>query len=209
MKVFSLILIFCLISCGSFKSGKYVKLRPEDTLESIAVEFKVPNWIIQASNQGKNFKPGDWVFVPLNRGIMGDGYSSPFMNYSGGEFIWPVPSTKKVSSKFGKRWGKKHDGIDIPARSGSHILAVNDGVVVYSGNGFGGYGNVMILSHRYGFFSLYAHNKMNYSKKGETVHKGQVIAQVGSTGKSTGPHLHFEIRRDGRALNPKFIISKN
>lgn len=105
--------------------------------------------------------------------------------------------------------GKKHDGIDIPARSGSHILAVNDGVVVYSGNGFGGYGNVLILSHRYGFFSLYAHNKVNYAKKGETVHKGQVIAQVGSTGKSTGPHLHFEIRRDGRALNPKFIITKN
>lgn len=209
MKAFWPIILFFFVSCGSLKSGKYIKLESGDSLESIATEFKVPNWIIQASNQGKNFQPGEWIFVPLNRGILGDGVSSPFTNYKGGEFIWPVPSAKKVSSKFGRRWGKGHDGIDIPARSGSHILAVNDGVVVYSGSGFGGYGNVMILSHRYGFFSLYAHNKVNYLKKGQTVHKGQVIAQVGSTGKSTGPHLHFEIRRDGKALNPQFILSKN
>src|SRR5690606_32827006 len=111
-----------------------------------------------------------------------------------GRFLWPVPHFYKVSSQFGPRGRRHHDGIDIPAPSGTPVVAVDHGVVVYSGNGIRGYGNMVVLNHGENVFTVYAHHKKNLVKKGERVKRGQTIAQVGNTGRSTGPHLHFEIR---------------
>ncbi|MCY4524534.1 MAG: M23 family metallopeptidase [Halobacteriovoraceae bacterium] len=121
--------------------------------------------------------------------------------------LWPVPGGSKVTSHFGRRWGKDHQGIDIAAREGSHILAADDGVAAFSGK-MGGYGRVMVISHLNGLFTVYAHNKVNYIKKGERVSRGQVIGQVGRSGKATGPHLHFEIRKNGHAINPSYALFK-
>ena len=79
-------------------------------------------------------------------------------------------------------------------------------MVIYSGNDLGGYGNLTVISHKGGLFSIYAHARKNYTKKGDKVFRGQVIAEVGETGRTTGPHLHFEVRYDSKALDPlKFL----
>jgi lipoprotein NlpD len=109
-----------------------------------------------------------------------------------GQLQWPVES-RSLSSRFGWRWLKFHEGIDIRAPKGTPIVAAHDGLVVYSGNGIRGYGNLVAIQSA-GILSVYAHNDRNRVRRGERVRKGQGIAEVGATGKATGPHLHFETR---------------
>ena len=120
---------------------------------------------------------------------------------------WPVPGYSRVSSPFGYRIHpvlgikKLHTGIDIPAPTGTPTVAVSSGTVIYSGVQ-GSYGNTVMIQHDNGLVSLYAHNSSLVVKVGDQVKKGQVVAKIGSTGRSTGPHLHFEIRVNGTAQNP-------
>jgi murein DD-endopeptidase MepM/ murein hydrolase activator NlpD len=113
--------------------------------------------------------------------------------------IWPVNG--RVTSGFGMRWGRMHQGIDISASSGTPIRAAKAGVVITAGT-MGGYGNVVIVSHGGGLSTLYAHQSRLGSAQGQQVAQGQIIGYVGSTGHSTGPHLHFETRVNGAAQNP-------
>jgi len=207
-----LIVIFIMNSCGHVESGQYIQLNSKDSLASVSKEFELPEWQLKESNKGKSFKAGEWIFIPLQRGLMGQlkkrSPASSTVDYMGSyDFMWPVPGSRRISSGFGKRWGRHHEGIDIPARRGAHIVAATDGVVVYSGDKMGGYGNITVIAHAGGFFSIYAHADRNYATKGQKVYRGQVIATVGSTGRSTGNHLHFEIRRNSKALNPRKYVS--
>lgn len=113
--------------------------------------------------------------------------------YKDGRLGWPI-AEGEVLSRFGKRGRSFHDGIDIRARVGTPVLAAHDGVVLYSGNGLSGYGNLVILRSRTGLTTVYAHNRRNLVRVGEAVGRGERIAEVGSTGRATGPHLHFEVR---------------
>jgi len=115
-------------------------------------------------------------------------------------FRWPVRGT--VSSGYGWRRGRKHEGIDIPARRGTAVVAAEGGRVIHSGKGLGAYGTVVIVKHSGKYTTVYAHNRRNLVRKGEFVEKGQTIGEVGSTGNASGNHLHFEIRRDRRAEDP-------
>jgi len=126
-----------------------------------------------------------------------------------GPFRWPVPTHSFVSSYFGNRPNpfnrsqtQHHSGIDIPAPTGTRINAAYGGTVVFVGRS-GGYGNTVIIDHGGGYRTLYAHNSRNRVSVGDQVTTGQHIADVGSTGNSTGPHLHFEIRRNGTPVNPR------
>ena len=125
---------------------------------------------------------------------------------------WPVKGGW-VSSNFGSRMhpmtGKKqfHRGVDIPGKEGSDVLAVADGVVTRSNNN-GNYGWMVEIDHGDSVSTLYSHNRKNLVKEGETVVKGQVIAQVGSTGRSTGPHVHFEVSKNKRTINPVRYLYK-
>lgn len=116
------------------------------------------------------------------------------------KLAWPLRG--RVSSGFGKRGRTNHDGIDLPAPSGTPIRAAESGRVVHSNSRLAGYGNMIILKHAGKISTVYAHNRANLVKVGEFVKKGQVIAEVGRTGRTTAPHLHFEVRQDGRARNP-------
>ncbi len=131
-----------------------------------------------------------------------DRYSKPIQVYRG-RFIWPVDG--KVVSLFGIRDGRRHDGIDISARSGTPIHAAAGGKVVFAGS-MRGYGNLILLRHPDDLFTAYAHNSVNKVQKGQAVKQGQLIGKVGSTGRSTGPHLHFEIRNGQTARNPLFFL---
>ena len=129
-----------------------------------------------------------------------------------------IPSGKPaqsgwVSSFYGKRidpfTGKKafHRGVDVAGKSGTGVIAVADGMVTWIGER-GGYGGLVEIDHGNGYVTRYAHNKTIKVELGELVAKGQVIALMGSTGRSTGPHVHFEVLHDGKNVNPYNFIKK-
>ena len=119
-------------------------------------------------------------------------------------FMFPIDGGR-IISRFGKRGRRMHKGIDIKAPEGTPVRASEDGVVIFSGF-LRGYGNVIIIKHEGNYFTVYAHNKYNIVKEGEFVRKGQTIAKVGRTGNATTPHLHFEIRRKTKPLNPLVFL---
>ncbi len=119
-------------------------------------------------------------------------------------FIWPVKGN--VTSWFGPRKGRPHDGIDIAAPKGTHVRAAEAGRVIYSDNGLSGYGNLIIIEHPGGFHTVYGHNSRNRVDVDEQVSKAQVIAEVGNTGRASGYHLHFEIRKNERAVDPMHYL---
>ena len=132
--------------------------------------------------------------------------SNTYSNYSSssGAFGWPVPYTRNITSYYGPRWGSYHYGIDIAASgvNGQAIVASSSGTVTWAGWDNSGYGYYVVIDHGNGYSTLYGHCSAVYVSKGQSVSKGQTIAAVGSTGWSTGPHLHFEIRNGGTKLNP-------
>jgi murein DD-endopeptidase MepM/ murein hydrolase activator NlpD len=119
---------------------------------------------------------------------------------------WVRPSGAGIVSGYGPRWGSFHKGIDFGAQYGASIRAIGDGVVVGTGyqSGESGYGQITIIRHSNGFYSAYAHQSSMVVHEGDHVTAGEVIGYVGSTGHSTGPHLHFEIRTEphGGQVNP-------
>lgn len=123
------------------------------------------------------------------------------------------PVSGSISSPYGMRenpfGGRRHHaGVDISAPEGSPIKAVADGIVSYAGWTHGS-GYVVVLEHGCGYSTVYAHNKKNLVKVGQRVGRGESIASVGSTGNSTGPHLHYEVLQKGRNVNPKNFLSRN
>jgi murein DD-endopeptidase MepM/ murein hydrolase activator NlpD len=125
-----------------------------------------------------------------------------------GDYCWPLDAGI-VSSEYGERWGKMHKGIDIAADTGEPVHAVAAGQVIYAGDGLRGYGNVVILKHDNKLTSLYAHNSELKVKQGDEVKQGSLIALLGSTGHSTGPHVHFEFREGDVAVNPHTLLPKS
>jgi len=135
---------------------------------------------IQSAQSSNSYSPGD---------------TSP----SASGFIWPVNGP--VTSGFGMRWGRMHEGIDIGVASGTPIQAAASGRVVYSG-WMDGYGNLVAIDHGRGISTAYAHQSSIAVGNGQTVSQGQVIGYVGCTGHCFGPHLHFEVRINGSAVDP-------
>lgn len=134
-------------------------------------------------------------------------YSSNPVKYTGGKFAWPVPGSQRITSYYGWRihpvykTRKFHTGIDIGAGYGLDIVAAADGVVTLATTN-GGYGKCVIINHGSGITSLYGHCSTLLVSVGDKVVKGEVIAKVGSTGVSTGPHLHFEVRENSSTTDP-------
>jgi murein DD-endopeptidase MepM/ murein hydrolase activator NlpD len=125
-----------------------------------------------------------------------------------GAMRWPLDAYI-VSSEYGERWGKIHKGMDMAAHVGEPVYAIADGEVIYAGDGLRGYGNVVILRHDRKTTSLYAHNSELKVKQGDQVTKGMLVALLGNTGHSTGPHVHFEIRDGDLAVNPRNVLPKS
>ncbi len=115
------------------------------------------------------------------------------------------PSAGVVSSEYGERWGRMHQGLDIAAPDGTTIVAAEDGVVFFAG-WLGGYGNTTIIDHGGGVMTLYGHQSSLWVSEQQQVARGEGIGAMGSTGNSTGPHLHFETRVNGAAVNPRQFL---
>ena len=145
---------------------------------------------------------------------VGGGYASATLNTSpyGGRMSWPVPGRYMLSDVYRARYnpvnGRRefHAGVDIPAPTGSSIVAADRGTVIVAG-WKNGYGYTVIIDHGNGITTLYGHNSRTTVSPGQFVNKGDVIARAGSTGNSTGPHCHFEVRINGSAVNPSSYLN--
>lgn len=128
-------------------------------------------------------------------------------DYVGGEFLWPAPGYKTITSPFGTRFHpilhvyRTHYGIDIGAPKGAYVVAANSGVVT-TASYLSSYGNAVIIDHGGGVSTVYAHGSEILTTVGTKVNKGDIIMKVGSTGLSTGPHLHFGVTVNGKYVNP-------
>ncbi|HEX2230006.1 MAG TPA: LysM peptidoglycan-binding domain-containing M23 family metallopeptidase [Candidatus Binatia bacterium] len=200
-------------------SGTYHVVRPGENLYRIGKAYDVTHEELARANNLRDpdrIRAGQKLFVPgaarqlpvelitptsvmtereaaaPPRDLSIDGALEPI-------FMWPVSGA--VNSPFGPRGAGFHDGIDIAAPAGTPIRAIDAGEVIYSDQ-LRGYGNMVIIRHSAGFVSVYAHNERNFVIQGQRVSRGETIARVGSTGRVTGPHLHFEIRRNNKAEDP-------
>lgn len=117
-----------------------------------------------------------------------------------------TPARGRFTSGFGSRWGRQHQGIDLAMPVGTPVKAADGGRVSFSGTQ-GAYGKLIIINHENGYETRYAHNSSLKVKSGQRVYKGQVICKSGNTGRSTGPHLHFEVRKNGTPVNPRKYIN--
>src|SRR5262249_56541319 len=116
-----------------------------------------------------------------------------------GQLSWPVAGP--VTSGFGSRWGRMHEGIDIALGTGTPVHAAADGTVIYAG-WMSGYGNIVVIDHGNGLSTAYGHASSLAVSVGQSVAQGQTVSYVGATGHATGPHLHFEVRVNGGAVDP-------
>lgn len=174
-----------------------------ETLWSISERYGVSLEAICSQNQKQNTR----IFVGESLWIPGVAHrSEPVSRGRSARFLWPLSG--EISSPFGYRWGRLHAGIDIAAEEGTFIQAAQDGKVRFVG-WLGGYGYALIVDHGEGFSTLYGHLSAAYVKSGAWISIGQVIAAVGTTGDSTGPHLHFEIRYRDQPLNPLPLLPRS
>jgi len=120
-------------------------------------------------------------------------------------FSWPVAKSA-VSSLYGPRWGRVHEGIDIAAPTGTPVRAARAGKVIYAQNGIRGYGKLVIIRHSPNFATVYAHLSRIGVRSGDFVERGKVIGKVGMTGRATSPHLHFEIRHRRASVDPLLYL---
>ena len=174
------------------------------------------NFISKLSEQEKSIQEQideyNTRFAEINSEILKLAMDEIDTQYIGGELAWPVPGYTRISSKYGMRTHpitgvyKLHTGVDISAPMGANFIAANDGIVTKAGYN-SAYGNMVIIDHGGGVSTLYAHGSEILVQVGQTVKRGEVVLKVGSTGYSTGPHAHFEVRLNGVVTDPMPYIT--
>jgi lipoprotein NlpD len=199
-------------------SGEDYQVRRGETLLTIAQRVEVPLARLAAANglrppydllAGQRLRiPGaDSVVaeMPAPGKVAAHQHGTKPPPLTGRGFIWPVNG--KVINGFGRtQQGQRRDGIDIAAREGAPVVAAEDGLVAYAGEGIHGYGRLILLRHGDGFITTYGHNAALLVEVGELVERGQVIARVGSTGNATRSMLHFELRKGRKPVNPETVL---
>ena len=187
--------------------GTWHVVESGETSQSLARQAGIPleDFLeINGLRRSDPLPPGRPVFLlgasPTSAGVpTAAPPSSP--SASSAPLRWPV-AVPHLSSRFGTRWGKPHEGIDMAAPTGTPVFAAAAGNVIYAGDQVRGYGNMVVLGHSDGLVTVYAHNSVLLVHVGDRVAVGQEIARVGDTGRSTAPHLHFEVRRRDNPQDP-------
>jgi len=196
--------------------GQWYVVQQDETLAEIARRAGVPEEDLLEVNglkSGAEVVPGKMIFVLNGPGSHPDAGAPPAPGAPAAEpapdparrpaarFRWPVDAPR-VTSLFGSRWGRAHEGIDLQAAIGTPVYAADAGEVVYAGNSVRGYGNMVVVKHADALMTVYAHNSVLLVKVGQHVSSGQRIALSGQSGHATGPHVHFEVRRDQLPRDP-------
>jgi murein DD-endopeptidase MepM/ murein hydrolase activator NlpD len=193
--------------------GVFHIVQPGENLFRIGKTYDVPYEELARVNRirdPRQITVGQRIFIPraarpLPVEVVAPGEEGAPQSDTGyeGSLLWPVSGA--VNSGFGPRGSSFHDGLDIGAPEGTPIRVVEHGEVIYSDQ-LRGYGNMVIVRHNGGIVSVYAHNQVNLVRDGQQVARGEIIARVGSTGRVTGPHLHFEIRKNNLAQDPMLYL---
>lgn len=224
--------LFFLSGCSAFQQtfrgerDRFYEIEPGDTLDALGKRYGVSSSDIQAYNaiqDPRALQVGQKIVIPAvgpldnepergrnqessgsNRAQLKMVSMAPVRAYVG-QLEFPVEEAQ-YTSRFGWRWSRFHEGIDLAAPEGTPVLAAHDGIVVLESESWGRYGKVLVIKGR-GLLTVYAHNSVNKVRKGAHVRRGQIVARVGATGDASGPHLHFETRildENGRfaAVNP-------
>jgi murein DD-endopeptidase MepM/ murein hydrolase activator NlpD len=204
----------------------YVVARGE-TLDDIARRAGVPGEDILELNglqRAEDVRPGKLIFVLAPPGAPPPAEAAaanepepdtrvrigPVTPGTGARLGWPLLNVAPmVGSPFGSRGPRAHEGIDLPAPTGTPVVAAADGEVVYAGAGIRGYGNLVVLQHGGDLLTVYAHNSELFVAQGQGVRAGDRIAAVGQTGHATGPHLHFEVRQGQIPRDPMPYLSNS
>lgn len=179
-------------------------LREHYILQLSESEQKIQNDIDEYNRQYKEVEAE--ILLLSQNGISAE--------YIGGVMAWPIPGYTRITSTYGMRTHpitgvyKLHTGVDVGAPTGANFISANDGVVTKAGYN-GAYGNMVIVDHGGGVSTLYAHGSEIMVQVGQTVKRGDTVLKVGSTGYSTGPHAHFEVRVNGQTVNPLDYITSN
>ena len=193
-------------TAGSYGAHETHTVARGDTIYRIAHEYGVSPARLMAANglnDPRGLRVGQMLVIPGRGFASASAFGAPEIwpaPHADRQFAWPV-AAGTLSSPFGMRHGVMHDGVDIAAPAGTPVHAADSGSVIYSGR-LRGYGNVVILRHSGGYVTVYGHNERNLVREGASVARGQEIAELGSTGRATGPNLHFEVRYNNQAQNP-------
>ncbi|WXR62885.1 peptidoglycan DD-metalloendopeptidase family protein [Peptostreptococcaceae bacterium AGR-M142] len=182
-----------------YTGSKKVKISGSEGIKEVKAEIVKINGIVS----DKNILGEKIVKNPVKKVVLKGTKARPkTMAY--GNFV--NPTRGRVSSRFGYRWGRKHTGVDLANSTGTSIKAADGGRVTFAG-WKSGYGKIVIINHENGYQTYYAHCSKLLVSKGSRVFRGQEIAKMGNTGRSTGPHLHFEVRKNGVPQNPLGYVS--
>jgi murein DD-endopeptidase MepM/ murein hydrolase activator NlpD len=200
--------------------GVYHVVEKHQTLYRICKTYGVDMKEVASSNgiadHGK-IQAGQRIFIPGAKKVLKvDLYIDDVASESNGkeqdkeahrkiDFVWPVVGRQGDGFEE-ENQGRGHQGIDIGSPPGTTIRAAAPGTVLYSGDAVRGYGNLIILRHSEELVTVYAHNQVNLVEEGVWVEKGQPIGKVGQTGRATGPHLHFEVRKNNKAVDPRLYL---
>ncbi len=199
------------------KKGIYYFVGPGDTLAQIAEVYKINSEDLAQINNlfDSDLAVGRRLFIPHRRNrrdyltvtkVIKDKKIARDRSKGTVHFVWPVKKFV-MTSPFGMRRGRPHDGVDLSAKTGTPIYAAAEGKVIYTKR-FSGYGNLIVIKHAHDYFTAYAHCHRIKTKTGKVVKRGQQIGTVGKTGRSTGPHLHFEVHKGVTAINPVKVLPK-
>lgn len=189
--------------------GVYHKVKEGDTIKKLATRYrvttdKIVNYPLNnLQSETDPLTPGQMIIVPDGDATppTPPAVKPPSAPWRNRNFVWP--SGGRLTQGF---WLPAHPAIDIGTYKGAPVVAADDGVVAVAGWSTYGYGNYIVIRHYDGFETLYAHLSRIDVAAGEAVGRGQLIGAVGSTGRSTGPHLHFEVNRNGRSYNPLLYL---
>ena len=224
--VFLWVLVF--VSACFRTQYRYHVVRSGETLSAIGYAYRIPYKALAALNNIRNpdqIESGQRLRLPhgaLYRGLIETTATAerplplrekrparwkprpppvhpPIPDDAGKLFSWPIQGT--LTSRFGPRNGSFHDGIDIAAQAGAPVRAAAAGRVIFSDN-LRGYGKMVIVKHANGFTTVYAHHQRNLVKDGQAVKRGDIVGEVGESGRVSGPSLHFEVRSGKSARNP-------
>jgi murein DD-endopeptidase MepM/ murein hydrolase activator NlpD len=190
---------------------RFVQVDRSKTVEQVYKELGLDTGLIgDTVKLDQVIAEGHKVYVPYERFQSGGNRLAELKRGRGRvdrsqSLIWPVQGGV-VSSEFGYRWNRYHQGLDLVAPIGTPIHAAESGTVIYSANEIGGYGNMVVVKHAGGLSTIYAHNQKNLVGKGDKVSRGDKIALLGNSGKTTGAHLHFEVRDGSKPLDPVLFL---
>ena len=213
------LLLLWVAGCAEYRfrpePGFYHEWQQGDSLAALAKEHGLTVIDLQRKNviiDPEDLEPGMMILIPIEKdAVLAGGVRFPDeksnFRMAGEGLIWPSPG--KLTSKFGRRWGKKHEGIDMGSNAGLDIRAAAGGIVAFAGRQRG-YGNTLIIDHGRGIKTLYGHNSRLLVRKDQRIRQGQKVSIMGKSGRSTGVHLHFEVRIRGDARDPlRYLPSRH